>query len=128
MTTAVLKSAKAKVSENPYCQKTLTGEEFLAAMRNGWCNLKYTKGVFFRAPNGLSMGTNASCEVGRRERIASCCALGAAAYALEVNALKFDVVLPWELRRRIAMVSNDSGSKTAAIRDVTKLVQDWEKR
>lgn len=125
--TTVLKSAKAKAGD-PYCQRTLTGEEFLAAMRNGWRNLRYTKDVFFKSKAGVSMGTDASCDVGRRERIASCCALGAAAYALEVSALKFDEVLPWELRRRIAHTSNAAGSKAAALRDVTKLVQSWEKR
>ncbi len=123
MTTAILESAKEKAQDYGNYPK-LTKDEFLEAMRSGWSKLRYTKDYFYRAKNGYTMSPSAPITKSR-ERIASCCALGAAAYALEVSADRLREVLPTDLCNRVAYVSNEAGNKAAAIRGVTQLVNGW---
>jgi hypothetical protein len=119
----VLESAKEKAQDYGTYPK-LTKDEFLEAMRSGWRRLRYTKDYFYRAKNGYTMSPSAPITQSR-ERIASCCALGAAAYALEVSADRLREVLPTDLCNNIACVSNKAGSKAKAIRDVTQVVEGW---
>lgn len=87
----------------------ITKKQFIAAMEEGWRKLEWIDGIYWAAKDGR--------ETEERRKAAYACAIGAAAYALNM--------MPWNLHDflspDVATASNAAGSKKAAITAIKRL-------